>query len=165
MVAHRTISGIRSPELWQFTVPQLAVQFPFLMHGMLALSALHLAKLRPERRRKLITKATTNESQALPSYRSTVKNPNQENIHAIFAFSGFVAQYSLAASKSWSFNDNRSTGVIEYETIDEISAQLVPYYARHFNHGLFVLHASDARTLRQSLGSPTWKGPFRMEPR
>lgn len=118
-VAHKYLSTqTRSPELWEIIVPQLALKFPFLMHGMLALSALHLATLQPTRRQELTNRASWNESQALPSYRSIMGSPNNNNVHAIFVFSGFVSQYSLAAFHCLDAVDRRPR--VENETVDRL---------------------------------------------
>jgi hypothetical protein len=62
-----------SPEhehVWQIVVPQLAVKHPFLMHGILASSALHLAHVLPERQQEYTVLAANHESMALPAFRS-----------------------------------------------------------------------------------------------
>ena len=81
----------------------MALAYPFLMEGILALSALHLASYQPHRAVELSALALASEQTALPSYRQLVANfdPNNENIHAIFAFSTFVVPYMLAVAGSF----------------------------------------------------------------
>lgn len=70
------------------------------MHGLLAISALHLASHQPHRQVELCAKALASEQAALPSYRQILAetDPKNENIHAVFAFSTFVVPYMLAIS-------------------------------------------------------------------
>jgi hypothetical protein len=85
-------------DVWQNAIPQMALSYPFLMHGILAVSALHLAVLQPSRKHELLQRASISEHLALPSFRQTVAENKPENIHAVLAFAGFVVRYILALS-------------------------------------------------------------------
>jgi hypothetical protein len=83
--------------MWEISVPQLALGQPFLMRGIFAISALHLAYLRPSRRDEYVAVATKHEYIALQAFRPALSNINKENCDAIFAFSGLVVVYSLGS--------------------------------------------------------------------
>jgi hypothetical protein len=74
----------------------MAVSSPFLMHGLLAVSALHLASLQPVRKAELLTFATSCEQQALPSFRHMLPAVPPTDVDAAFAFSTLVVPYIIA---------------------------------------------------------------------
>ncbi|PYH91143.1 hypothetical protein BO71DRAFT_452326 [Aspergillus ellipticus CBS 707.79] len=79
-------------------VPQEALSHPFLMHSMLALSALHLSHHCPAERRHKYTEAAMNHNNiALSLCTPLLNNVTSENCHALFAFSCFVATFAFAA--------------------------------------------------------------------
>lgn len=84
-------------EMWRVAVPQLAMQHRFLMQGIFAVSALHLAHLHPERHQELIIVAAQHQQSALQSYRSVLENVTQDNCNAVFAFSGLVVCYAFGS--------------------------------------------------------------------
>lgn len=65
----------------------------FLLHGLLAISALHLSTLQPHRKGELTRRATLYEHLGLPSFRDFVSHDNPQNIHAVVSFAGFVVPY------------------------------------------------------------------------
>ncbi|KAF2249380.1 hypothetical protein BU26DRAFT_317700 [Trematosphaeria pertusa] len=97
-VAFLTIGPCRNMHIWQIEIPRLALSHDFLMRGLLALSAVHLATLQPHRSLQLRRRAATAELTALPSFREHTSTTKSENIHAVFAFAGFLPPYLLAQS-------------------------------------------------------------------
>jgi Fungal specific transcription factor domain len=98
--AHITIAGTKAPKLWQTFIPQMAMEYPFLMGGILAVSALHLASLQLPRRQELTLRASAHESKSLPLFRSMISKTNTQNAHALFAFSGLVIPCTLSTSSN-----------------------------------------------------------------
>ncbi|KAF2474188.1 uncharacterized protein BDR25DRAFT_119863 [Lindgomyces ingoldianus] len=88
-------------EPWQVDVPKLGQQFSFLMRGILAVSALHLARLSTDHTVKMryIQLAAYHQDLALPEYRNAITNVSEKNVHAILAFSALTTVYSFAAPK------------------------------------------------------------------
>ncbi|TVY75906.1 Sterol uptake control protein [Lachnellula suecica] len=84
---------------WRIDIPQLAQQYPFLKHGILACSALHLAHLNPSRRRSYLIAAASHQDIAMPLFRSESANVNEKNCHAVFAFAHVLAAYAFASEK------------------------------------------------------------------
>lgn len=73
----------------QNDVPKSAVAHPFLMHGILSLSALHLVRARrqSESCREYVELATGHQALALMLFRRELNNINPSNSPAMFAFS------------------------------------------------------------------------------
>ena len=86
---------------WRDHLPVLAQQFPFLMRGILALSALHLAKTTADARArvKYLRTAAYHQDLALPEYRGMLLDVTKENAVPVLAFSVMLAIYSFAAPK------------------------------------------------------------------
>jgi hypothetical protein len=96
-IAYISLSGNRKPSVWRVAMPQMGLAHPFLLSGILAISALHLSTILPHRKQELQNFAIAQESAALPSFRESIRNPNAETIHAIFAFAGSVVYYIMAS--------------------------------------------------------------------
>jgi hypothetical protein len=93
-----TIGSNKSPDLWRWQLPHIGLSYPFVMHGVLAISALHLALHQPHRADGLYAIALREEHKALPSFRAMLPTTDPRHVHAVFAFSGMVSTYILAAS-------------------------------------------------------------------
>lgn len=96
-IVHISLSGNRKPSVWRVVIPQMGLTHPFLLSGILAVSALHLSTVLPHRKHELQTLAVTQELAALPSFRRSMSSPNAETIHAVFAFAGSVVPYITAS--------------------------------------------------------------------
>ena len=83
---------------WVTSIPQLAQQFPFIMHAILSISALHLAFLKPMDRQRCIVTAAQYQDQALQSFRSKINKVEVANSYAMFAFSRLIVLHELASA-------------------------------------------------------------------
>ena len=83
---------------WQDAMPKEALSHPFLMHGILSLAAFHIAVLQPQKRKAYIDRGMQHYTLALTLYREVLMNSNQNNCHALFAFSSLGAIISFAVS-------------------------------------------------------------------
>lgn len=83
---------------WQVEVPQLACSHPFLMHSLLAISCLHLARHSMDRRGYYRTIAAEHQNKALPAYRSIVsdlaRSRNEQKARAMVAFAKLIPIYA-----------------------------------------------------------------------
>ena len=79
-----------SQHVWRTVIPQIAFSYPFLMRGLLAVSALHIAYLRPEEARRFEIKAITRENVALGPFQELMKAPQPSNCDALFAFASVL---------------------------------------------------------------------------
>lgn len=87
-------------QLWQEAIPLVARSHPFLLHGLLALSALHLAHKTPNSSplySEYCISATTHQNTAMPVFRSTIEAVTTETCHAVLAFSHLLVLYSFAS--------------------------------------------------------------------
>ena len=89
-----------SHALWQVTVPQLAFKHEFLMHGIMAISALHLSYLGHEKQEQWAKIAVRQQDAALIAFRSLMTKMDQDNCDAFFALSSLVVVYGFDFPKS-----------------------------------------------------------------
>ena len=83
--------------LWAINVPKLGFKYDFVMHGILSLSALHLAYTRPERREWYISQATLQNQASLGLVTSILPNITDENCSAVYLFSTLTFILKLAS--------------------------------------------------------------------
>ncbi|KAL9071610.1 MAG: hypothetical protein Q9157_005399 [Trypethelium eluteriae] len=87
---------------WQKDLTEIACRFPFLMHGILAVSAFSMARLVPvaEGHHYLLA-AAHHQSQTFPSYRQIIsdvqRNMSEENCHAVIAAAHLIAVHSACS--------------------------------------------------------------------
>ncbi|KAH7140008.1 hypothetical protein B0J13DRAFT_558774 [Dactylonectria estremocensis] len=87
-------------DIWQKTIPQMAHEHPFLMHTILACSALHLAHASPSQRPFFLLQARNHQDMAMPLFRLAIANVSASNCHAVLAFSHLLIVYSFAANSA-----------------------------------------------------------------
>lgn len=93
--------GVREKvvHLWHDYVPQQALKHPFLMHGLLAFAALHLAYLRPTSSSKYLQLCDKHQSIALRKFRSILSSPTDpELLDALLALAATFSLSSMARS-------------------------------------------------------------------
>lgn len=90
-------------DAWASTVVRLALTHTFLLQGILALSALHMASLDKQNKNRLSIVAASKQDTALRGYRLEVEDITDENCDAVFAFS-FLAEYYIPASAGTAIN-------------------------------------------------------------
>ncbi|PMD46874.1 hypothetical protein L207DRAFT_480806 [Hyaloscypha variabilis F] len=117
----RTIARDQAEEsVWQVSVPRLALDHPFLMQGIFAIAALHLAHLRPGERDKYSVLAADHLQTALQSYRVALLKIDRENCHAVLACSALIVALSLGSSLS------TTSGSVNSEGSEEASEGIFP---------------------------------------
>lgn len=84
--------------VWTTIVPEIAFLHPFLLHGLLAITALHRARLQSDPTSSLWAEASFHHQNALSLFRSALSNVTIENCDACFAFSSILAIYAWASS-------------------------------------------------------------------
>jgi hypothetical protein len=88
-----------SRQIWRSDMPTLAAKHPFLKHGILACSALHLAFLNPLERQRYQLLAAHHQSIALPGFRSEVFNATIDNCVALLSFTQLLIMHCFAADQ------------------------------------------------------------------
>lgn len=93
------------------TIPQLALQHPFLMHGLLALAAMHLCHMNQssELADAYAKLASMHQDLALSTYTPQLQSINQNNCDALFAFSAILGGLSHAFAQISDETDNQAT--------------------------------------------------------
>lgn len=85
--------------LWHDYIPQQALEHPFLMHGLLALSALHLAYFRPHRSSEYLQTCDKHQDIALRKFREILSSPpDPELADPAFALAATLSVSSMARS-------------------------------------------------------------------
>jgi hypothetical protein len=86
--------------VWQVDVPQIACQHPFLMRGILAVSALHMSRTREDPGQKYLLRAVYHQNLALPFYRHVIgdfeNQMTKKNCHAVIGFASLITAFAIA---------------------------------------------------------------------
>jgi hypothetical protein len=77
-------------------VPQLGFQYEFVMRGVLAISALHLAHFKPDQRDYYVSQALHHQEIGLRAATALMPHITEENCSAIYIFSVLTFYISLA---------------------------------------------------------------------
>ncbi|KAJ6447299.1 Mir1 [Purpureocillium lavendulum] len=85
--------------IWRDAMAALARQHDFLMHALLACSALHLAHLVPAEQKRYLMRAQSHQDSAMPLFRRAITNVTEDNCHAVLAFAHLLVVYSFAADQ------------------------------------------------------------------
>lgn len=94
--------------LWQAIIPEMAISSPFLMHGILAVAAMHLVHLRPQDKQKFETQSTYHQTLATSQFRVVLANITSENCGAVFAMCVLLTLISMIAIARRADADNFS---------------------------------------------------------
>jgi hypothetical protein len=90
--------------VWRDEVTRLGLLYPFLMRGILAVSALHLARLHPTQKEHYLSLGAFHQNLALPCYRyllSDIANRmDQDNCHAVLFCGELITSYAFARPHS-----------------------------------------------------------------
>lgn len=90
------VTNDSTEQIWLDVVPTLAYDNPFLLHGILACTSLHMAYIFPEHRHIYNIQACSHQSTALPLFRFAIDNPTEKNCDPIVAFAYLLVIYSFA---------------------------------------------------------------------
>lgn len=83
-------------DLWRTTISKMASDHPFMMHGLLNISALHLAFLNPAKRDLYLAPAIRHHDIFLSLYRSELHRITPDNCSAMFICSTLISICTLA---------------------------------------------------------------------
>ncbi|OGM43246.1 hypothetical protein ABOM_008138 [Aspergillus bombycis] len=119
--------------VWRLRVPEEALSHPFLMHGILALSALHIARTRDDHRRpEYISTAVSHQNQALKSFRKLLDDINDSNAKAMFALSSVIVVYAFGFPHSpeskdpWACIDDFIQVLVLARGVEQVLRQATP---------------------------------------
>ncbi|CZR55983.1 related to C6 transcription factor [Phialocephala subalpina] len=101
--------------LWNTNVPKLGFEYDYVMHGILALSALHLAHSSPERKDSCITQSRLHHHAGLLKGTPALAAYSDEHASAIYIFSALTTLYNFATTRmSDDFVINPDAGIAEW---------------------------------------------------
>ncbi|KIW26982.1 hypothetical protein, variant [Cladophialophora immunda] len=111
---YSTFNAERSVQhIWQGVVVRMAFSFPFLMHELLAISALHLAHCKPENASWYHTVSTELQTLALNKFNSVERDINASNCAAVLIFTMLLAVHILA-------DPSRTAGLDSNQYLDHV---------------------------------------------
>ncbi|KAK2061273.1 fungal Zn binuclear cluster domain-containing protein [Colletotrichum caudatum] len=84
-------------ELWKTTIPEMACSHKFLMHGLLALAALHYADLHPQERKKWDIISVHHQNLALRFFALRLTDLDKDNCEAYFLLATLIFVVSLCS--------------------------------------------------------------------
>lgn len=116
---YRTLSRDESThQIWRNAVPEEALSHPFLMHGILALSALHQVRVGsdPSRRAAGLNRAVAHQNQALALFSELLGGIQENNAKAVFAFADIVVVYTFGFPHSPDVQDS-STCIDDFHQV------------------------------------------------
>jgi Fungal specific transcription factor domain len=119
-----TIPEDRDQSIWRNWVTELAFENDFLLHGLLSLSALHLA-LCGVSRQKHIVMAIHHHDLGVALFRPHLSNIAADNYDAVFGFSCVVAFYSFGIQRSSESKVNPIAKIHQVLTLIRGSAVIV----------------------------------------
>lgn len=95
---YKTLScSPKTDNAFRVTVIKLASKFPFLHHGILACSALHLASSDPSNKEYYTIQSLQYQDQATPAFRWATMHVDSNNCQAVLAFAFFLVVCSLGS--------------------------------------------------------------------
>ncbi|KAJ5748765.1 uncharacterized protein N7511_010461 [Penicillium nucicola] len=147
---------------WATTVVQIAFAQPFLLKGILALAALHMASLNTGDKESLSILAASKQDAALKEFRSQLETITLQNCDAIFAFS-FLAEYYIPASAGTVINpaatfmeDDFFDAIVDWLRLHQGTSGIYKRKGHWIQNGpVAPLLWSDV--LSERCLSPTWK--------
>ncbi|OAP56901.1 hypothetical protein AYL99_09013 [Fonsecaea erecta] len=99
--------------IWKEKIVRMAFSFPFLMHELLAISALHLAHCKPDHATEYHTISTELQTLALNKFNSVETDINASNCAAVLIFTMLLAVHILA-------DPSRTTGLDSNQYLDHV---------------------------------------------
>lgn len=145
--SHRTSrtklgASVRLQHVWQEHIPNEAAKHSFLMHGVLALSALHIACSKPTQAAKYASLCDKHQASALASYRQILTHITDDVANALFALATILSISSLARA-TLRASEMEGQQYISVESICEL---------------LYLTRG--VREVKEATGELVTKGPF-----
>lgn len=109
-------------------VPQLGFLYEYVMHGVLALAGLHVAKSSPQRSDIIITRAVAHHEVGLRKASVALAEFSEENASALYIFTALTFMYTLASTsihKSDNFILLGDAGIAEWIVLSRQSYSIV----------------------------------------
>lgn len=116
-VTSKTLADSRdAEEVFATTLPQISFENPYLLHSILALTALHLYQLEydsPAKKSEYWQQAEQHHDAALNIFQNMVRDIDATNFRAVLAFANTLFPYSCVASTALSGDlDSSFAGIL-----------------------------------------------------
>lgn len=108
-------STAQAREVWQDSVPRLAMDADYVLQALLAVSALHLSQIRPHARSSYWSTGVKLYHTALSKAQKEMENVTEENCTAIYIFSMLTCFYSLAQNHELAARSDHGESVDDEE--------------------------------------------------
>lgn len=126
--------------LWRINVPQLAFNFDFVMRGVLALSAVHLAYFKPQKREFFMRQSQMHHQIGLRQATAILPHVNAETCTAIYIFTAMTCFHTLAGgsrgTEQGEFLVVNDTGLAEWLTLFRGTRSIVEPWADTLREGV-----------------------------
>lgn len=113
-------STAQAKEVWQDSVPRLAMHADYVLQALLAVSALHLSQLRPKSRISYWSMGVQLYHEALSKAQKEMENVTEHNCTEIYIFSMLTCFYSLAQNGELATRSDQGESVDDDEEKDLI---------------------------------------------
>ncbi|KIW71310.1 hypothetical protein PV04_03491 [Phialophora macrospora] len=117
--------------IWRVAVPALALDQPFLRHGLLALSSMHLRHTATAPlQSRYVDLASQHQARALAGYIPELRTITSDNCHALFAFSALLLpiQYSFISAMDGEIDTEEVLGEITSVFDSVIGATVIAFH-------------------------------------
>ncbi|KAL3471204.1 hypothetical protein BJX99DRAFT_237959 [Aspergillus californicus] len=141
------VTGPETEHIWLRVIPDIATQHDFLLHGLLACTALHLSHLNRHDhvlKKKYAIRGCALQEIALPSFRAAIDDPNEHNCHAILGMAYILVVYSFASTHCYDpLSESDSTGtdlfLIDNSPRDQESKAILPTWLYFLRGGCSMI--------------------------
>ncbi|KZL78492.1 sterol uptake control protein 2, partial [Colletotrichum tofieldiae] len=99
--------------VWKVVVPETAYSTPFVMHGILALSAAHKARLLPNERNAYLDIAAYHQASGLAGFRVALQDLSENTWESVFCFSSLLIIYVCCLHEARDSSDGSFSSVHE----------------------------------------------------
>ncbi|KAF2215115.1 hypothetical protein CERZMDRAFT_35456 [Cercospora zeae-maydis SCOH1-5] len=115
---------------YQSVLVELGFKFPYLLRGILALSALHRATVYPSERKELMFKSSEHYDAAISAYLDALKNPDPATCAPVFALSGILYMHQLGMAQVQRPEDPIAAICSWIQVVRGVRAMIVPHWQR-----------------------------------
>ncbi|KAK1958762.1 hypothetical protein LY78DRAFT_647092 [Colletotrichum sublineola] len=122
--------------VWRVIVPEIGYDCPFVVHGVLAMAALHKAHLLPSQRDRYLDLATSHQNAGLEGFRALLHTIDDINWQPFFCFASLVTMYAAYVPPCAGEEDGERSGghasdvAALFVFVRGVKAILGPYQAR-----------------------------------
>ncbi|KAF2158383.1 hypothetical protein M409DRAFT_71674 [Zasmidium cellare ATCC 36951] len=94
-----TVSSKSQQHVWQSSLVELSFRHPFLLHGILAVAAVHKAGVFPAESQRLMVQSSSHMDVAISAIRTHIEVPDPAICVPLFAASGLLVVHSLGLAQ------------------------------------------------------------------